>query len=128
MGECGKSKRAEREVAVAKKLSVGRIFAYEVIDPLSHGVGTVEGVWVSPDDDQLEFVGVKTGLIGEKMHLVPVDGAVIDDANRAIHVRYAHDRIENAPNFGVHDEIGAADRVAITAHYRDRERDLGMPK
>lgn len=128
MAKNGKSKRTESEVAVAKKLSVGRIFEYEVIDPLKHGAGTVEGVWVSPNGDEFEFVGVKTGLIGEKMHLVPADGAVIDDANRAIHVRYPRERIEDAPSFGMHDELSPEDHRAIIAHFRDPQSELGMPK
>jgi uncharacterized protein (TIGR02271 family) len=89
-----------------------RLFGYDVIDSAGNKIGSVDGVWVDDATGALEFVGAKTGW-----HIVPVENAQIDDANRTISVPFGQDQIKDAPSFGADDELSPDDENEIYRYY-----------
>ena len=92
-----------------------RLFDRDVIDSSGSKVGTVDGVWVDDATNQLEFIGVKTGWLMGKTHLIPVTSAQIGDD--AIQVPYAEDQIKDAPSFGTDAELTPDQEDEIYSFY-----------
>lgn len=92
-----------------------QVYGYEVMDTNNDKIGTVDGVWVDDASNQLEFVGVKTGWLMGKTHLIPVQDASF--AAGAITVPYSKDQIKDAPSFGTDDELSPDDESQIYSYY-----------
>ena len=56
---------------------------YEVFDPLGQKIGSVEGVFVNGDGEP-EYVRVKTGWLGRKSVLIPVQFVAVDEDLRTL--------------------------------------------
>jgi hypothetical protein len=59
---------------------------YAVRDPLGRKVGRVERLYLNPDGDP-EYVAMKTGPLGLKSVLLPVQMAEVDEERRVLHLR-----------------------------------------
>src|SRR5947209_14036284 len=92
-----------------------QIYGYDVVDASNDKIGTVDGVWVDDASNQLEFVGVKTGWLMGKTHLIPVQDAQFSDGT--ISVPYGKDQIKDAPSFGTDDELSPDDESQIYGYY-----------
>lgn len=102
---------------------IARIYNYEIIDSRRHATGIVEGLWVEPTTNELEFIGVKTGPLGHLMHLVPASGMLVQDDTRAVEVPYTAAQIHEAPTFELHHALTAKDRREIMRHYQRTSAD-----
>ena len=68
-------------------LEVPELYAgYEVRDPLDEKVGTVECVFFNGAAEP-EYIRTRTGLIGRKRVLLPVQLVAVDDERRALLLR-----------------------------------------
>jgi uncharacterized protein (TIGR02271 family) len=94
-----------------------QLFGYDVLDSAGNKIGTVDGVWIDDATSQLEFVGVKTGWIFGKTHLIPTENAQIDDANQSIQAPFSEEQMKDAPSFGVDDELSPSDEEDIYSYY-----------
>ncbi|MBV9280199.1 MAG: PRC-barrel domain-containing protein, partial [Chloroflexi bacterium] len=94
-----------------------RLFGYDVMDSAGNKIGTADGVWVDDATSELEFVGVKTGWLMGKTHIVPAAQAQIDGGSRTITVPYAEGQIKDAPSFGTDAELSPADEDQIYGYY-----------
>ncbi|CAA9412146.1 hypothetical protein AVDCRST_MAG82-858 [uncultured Rubrobacteraceae bacterium] len=89
-----------------------RLAGYQIYDRHYEKVGKVGGLFVD-ENDELEYIGVKTGLFGGPSVLIPMEIVRINDARRLIEVASDREDIENAP--GIDD-----DAAEITAGFEDR--------
>lgn len=89
---------------------------YEVRDPDGAKVGKVDEVFVNEDDDP-EYLGIKTGLIGGKLTLVPASVARAGEVRRTIEVSESKDRIKDAPTIGSKEEITTQLEDEIQTHF-----------
>ena len=92
-----------------------QLFGYDVVDATGNKLGTVDGVWVDDATNELEFVGVKTGWLMGKTHLIPVVNAQIGDGT--IQVPYGEDQVKGAPSFGTDDELTPDQEDGIYQYY-----------
>lgn len=79
---------------------------YELRDRDGEKIGKVDEVFVD-DSDRPEYLGVKTGLLGGKLNLIPADLANADDERRVIQLSESKDRVKDAPSLGSNEEISA---------------------
>ena len=84
---------------------------YEVYDQQGEKIGRVDDLFVD-ENDQPEYIGVKTGLFGLKSTLIPWELLRVDEERRIIEVSESKDRVKDAPNFD--------DDQDITPEYEDR--------
>jgi len=91
------------------------VFGYNVVDSAGNNIGTVDNVWVDDATNELEFVGVKTGWLFGKTHIIPCADAQISDGT--ITVPYAEDQIKDAPSFGADDELSPEDEQGVYSYY-----------
>jgi len=107
------------------------IFDYDVCDRNGERVGSIENIWMDADDD-IEFLGIKTGWLGiGRNHLIPAEGVTIDDQAQVIRLPYDEELIKSSPPFEISDELVDIDESAARAHFgvtdwkSDREDDTG---
>lgn len=79
---------------------------YELRDREGEKIGKVDEVFVD-ENDRPEYLGVKAGLLGGKLTLIPADLASADDERRLIELSESKDRVKDAPSLGSNEEISA---------------------
>lgn len=111
----GKSPEEDLKTMNTQTTTPEQTFGYDVIDNSGNKIGTVDNVWVDDATGQLEFVGVKTGWLFGKTHVIPAENANIADGS--ITVPYGQDQIKDAPTFGSDDEISPSQENDIYQYY-----------
>ena len=84
---------------------------YTVYDQHYEKVGKVDDLFVD-ENDQPEYIGVKTGLLGMKSTLIPIELVRVNDRRKLVEVAADEETIKHAPTF---DDDGD-----ITPDYEDR--------
>lgn len=84
---------------------------YTVYDRHYEKIGKVDDLFVD-ESDTPEYIGVKTGFLGMKSALIPMDLARVNDRRKLIEVAADKEAINNAPTFD--------DDKDITPDYEDR--------
>lgn len=92
-----------------------QLFGATVRDSAGDNVGDVDGVWVDDATDELEFIGIKTGFIAGKTHLIPMANASVADGS--VTVPYSKDQIKDAPSFGTDDALTPENEDEIYSYY-----------
>ncbi len=81
-----------------------RFTGYEVYDVNGERIGKIDYLFVD-ENDQLEYIGVKTGVLGAKAILIPMAVVRVDDERRIAEVNAVKTMIEEGPAFGSDEEI-----------------------
>jgi uncharacterized protein (TIGR02271 family) len=109
--------------------AAAQVFGYDVTDGSGNKIGKVDNVWVDDATSELEFVGVKTGWLMGKTHVIPVANAQIGD--NSIQVPFDEDQIKGAPSFDGDAELSPEQEDEIYGYYgEDRSTDTsptGLP-
>jgi uncharacterized protein (TIGR02271 family) len=92
-----------------------QLFGDDVCTQDGEKIGTVDNVWVDDATDETEFIGVKTGWLFGKTHVIPTADAQFDD--NTITVPYSKDQIENAPSFDTDAEISPDEEQQIYSYF-----------
>ena len=77
---------------------------YKVFDDRYEGVGRVDDLFVD-DGDRPLYVGVRTGLLGTRSVLVPVEIVRVNDRRRVVEIAESGGRIKHAPSFEENEEL-----------------------
>src|SRR4028118_1318061 len=80
-----------------------RYAGYTVYDNAGSKIGKVDDLFLD-ENDQPEYIGVKTGLLGTSSTLIPMELATTDEANSSITVSSDKDTAKNGPSSA--DTIG----------------------
>jgi len=95
--------------------SPDQFFGYDVVDSTGNKIGSVDNVWVDDATNALEFIGVKTGWLMGKTHVIPTADAQI--SNGSITVPYSADQIKDAPSFGGNEALSPDDESQVYSYY-----------
>jgi uncharacterized protein (TIGR02271 family) len=93
-----------------------RLIDYDVQDQNNNKIGTVQNVWTD-QSNQPRFLGVKTGWIFGKNHVVPVHTSTMNDNQRTIRVPFTEDKVKEAPTFDPDYDLSDADEERIYMYY-----------
>lgn len=93
-----------------------RIIDFDVHDQADRKIGTVQNLWTD-DRNQPTFLGVKTGWIFGKNHVVPVHDASVNTNRRIVRVSFAEDKVKDAPSFDPDYNLSDADEERIYSYY-----------
>jgi uncharacterized protein (TIGR02271 family) len=91
------------------------LFDYDVVDSAGNRIGSVDNVWADDATNEAEFVGIKTGWLFGKTHVVPVADAQIGGGT--ITVPYTSDQVKDAPSFGADEELSPGDEDEIYGYF-----------
>jgi uncharacterized protein YjbJ (UPF0337 family) len=83
---------------------------YKVYDRRQQEIGKVDELFVD-ENDQPEYIGVRTGLLGTKFTLIPMEIARVNERRGLIQVSADNDAVNDAPSF---------DEEELTAEHEDR--------
>lgn len=89
---------------------------WELRDREGEKIGKVDEVFVD-DNDRPEYLGVKMGLLGSKLTLLPADIVQANGEARTIEVSASRDRVKDAPSLGSNEEITTDRERGIREHF-----------
>ncbi len=89
---------------------------YEVYDRLGKKLGKVDALFLG-EDDELEYVGVKTGPLGAGTAPVPAEVVAVDDRQGRMMVARSSDVIERAPTLAEEEEMSPEFEERVRLHY-----------
>lgn len=92
------------------------LVGYEVQDSSNTKIGTVHNLWIR-DNGTPMFLGVKTAWVLGETHVVPVEGATVNDESKVVRLPFAQAKIREAPSFDADAELSDADEQEIYAYY-----------
>jgi uncharacterized protein (TIGR02271 family) len=124
----------EREpTATAERRDLNRYIDYDVVDKANSKVGTLHSLW-SDQSGEPAFLGVKTGWIFGKIHVVPAQGAEVNEVTRIIRLPFAEDMIKGAPSYDPDLTMDDRTEADIYAYYHierpefEESRAAGEPR
>jgi sporulation protein YlmC with PRC-barrel domain len=95
---------------------------HEVIDCDGKSVGYVDQIFNDNETGKPEWIGVTTGTIRRRFHLVPV--AEAENANGTLRVPWTKERVNDAPEYGrgdVRGILGLGDYRPGVSEAKERE-------
>jgi uncharacterized protein (TIGR02271 family) len=98
-----------------------RYIDFDVVDKNDKKIGTLHSLWVDRDG-QPAFLGVKTGWIFGKNHVVPADAAEVNQSARKIRLPFDEAMIKNAPAYDADRDLDLDAEREICDYYH-----LGAP-
>jgi uncharacterized protein (TIGR02271 family) len=93
-----------------------RFAGYTVYDANHEKIGKVDDLFVDEDDNP-EYVGVKTGFLGTRSTLVPVELVRVNDRRGLVEVGADKDMVKDGPCFNDDEEITPEYEDRVHAHY-----------
>ncbi|MBV9452913.1 MAG: DUF2382 domain-containing protein [Rubrobacter sp.] len=107
----------DREQRGDQFIEVEDLYAnYEVYDNAREKLGKVDDLFVD-ENDQPEYIGVKTGLFGLRSTLIPWEMVRVDEQQRRIEVLESKYRVKDAPNFDEDKDITPEFEREVYSHF-----------
>jgi hypothetical protein len=102
-----------------------------IVDESGEKIGTFEEIYLDTQTEKPEWAGVKAGLFGRNLLLVPLTEAEVQD-EETLRVPYAKTHIENAPDVDAAGELSQQEEARLYAHfgiaYSQEGSDTGLPR
>ena len=89
---------------------------YEVYDRDGEKIGKIDDLFVD-EDDQPEYIGVKTGFLGSRSTLVPMEAVRVNQRRRVVEVSQSKSRVKEGPTFNEDEEITPEHEERVREHY-----------
>ena len=93
-----------------------RVAGYTVYDVNHEKIGKVDDLFVDEDDNP-EYIGVKTGFLGTKSTLIPVELVRVNDRRGLVEVGADKDMVKDGPGIDDDEEITPEFEDRVHAHY-----------
>src|SRR4051794_27927390 len=93
-----------------------RYIDFDVVDKKDSKIGTLHSLWVDREG-QPAFLGVKTGWIFGKNHVVPAHTAEVNQSARKIRLPFEEDMIKNAPAYDADKDLDLNAEREICDYY-----------
>jgi uncharacterized protein (TIGR02271 family) len=87
----------------------------DLVDSHQNKVGRISEVYVDRETGEPKFVAVKTGLLGSKSSLVPIEEG--QGHGDHVAVPYSKDQVKDAPNIDADAELSEAEEQRLYEHY-----------
>jgi uncharacterized protein (TIGR02271 family) len=89
---------------------------YQVYDMHYEKIGKVDDLFVD-ESDRPEYIGVKTGLLGTKTTLIPIDLVRVNDKRQLVEVAADKEMVKEGPTFGDDEEITLEFERRVHSYY-----------
>src|SRR5215203_5622038 len=93
-----------------------RYAEYGIYDQYGERIGPLSDLFVDVNDEP-EYVGVETGLPGNRSVLIPAEVISVDDRLRRMVVSHPRSLVETAPSLGHEDEVTPEFERRVRVHY-----------
>ena len=99
-----------------KNQDLSRYIDHAVIDRNGNRVGTLQCLW-SDHTGQPAYLGVKTGWLLGRTHVVPAYNAEVSEQGQTIRLPYEEQRIKEAPSYDANAELNDAAEREVSSYY-----------
>jgi sporulation protein YlmC with PRC-barrel domain len=109
-------------VRMVDENDVRSLLGHEVVDRDGKSIGYVDQIFTDNQTGEPEWIGVITGGLRRRTHLVPVTG--LETGNGTIKVPWTKDRVKESPQYGSGDKgsvLGLGDYRAAISESKERE-------
>ncbi len=93
-------------------------------------IGKIDAIYVDDDTGQPEWLGVRTGLFGTHVSLVPLTSATV--RGDALSVPYTKDQVKDAPRVDPDETLSEQEEATLYRHYglaySEARSDSGLPE
>jgi uncharacterized protein (TIGR02271 family) len=89
---------------------------HDVIDQNGNKIGKLTCLWSDPQGEPV-YLGVQTGWLFGKTHVVPADNAQVNYASKTIRLPYFAEKIKDAPSYDTKAEIDPTSEREIRSYY-----------
>jgi uncharacterized protein (TIGR02271 family) len=93
-----------------------RYAEYGIYDQYGERIGPLSDLFVDVNDEP-EYVGVETGLPGNRSVLIPAEVITVDDRLRRLVISHPRSLVETAPSLGHEDEVTPEFERRVRLHY-----------
>jgi len=93
-----------------------RYAEYGIYDQYGERIGPLSDLFVDVNDEP-EYVGVETGLPGNRSVLIPAEVITVDDRLRRMVVSHPRSLVETAPSLGHEDEVTPEFERRVRVHF-----------
>jgi uncharacterized protein (TIGR02271 family) len=104
-----------------------RFAGYTVYDVNHEKIGKVDDLFVD-EDDNLEYIGVKTGFLGTKSTLIPTELLRVNDRRGSVEIATDKESVKYGPSFDDHGDITPECEDRVRAHYGLGKGGQGTPQ
>jgi len=87
----------------------------DVVGPDGNKIGSLDHIYLDRQTGEPTFGAVKTGLFGNNLNLVPLEGASEHDGH--IHLGFDKAKIKDAPNIDADGELSEAEEAKLYEYY-----------
>lgn len=90
-----------------------------VLDADGGEVGSVDGLYVDPQDGSVKYLAIETGWFAERRHVIPIEDVTArgSDPDKEIVLPYSRQTLSLAPTFAPDDDITIADESDVQEHF-----------
>lgn len=106
-----------RGVGLTEGRDLKRYIDYEIVDSRNDKVGSLDCLW-SDHNGEPAFLGVKTGWVFGKTHVVPAHEAEVNETTRIIRLPFTKETIKDAPAYEADLTMDEATEREIYGYYR----------
>jgi len=111
-----KARHAARAAWSRADRNLERFIGYDVVDQQDNKIGTLECLW-SDHNGNPAFVGVKTGWLLGKTHVVPANSVHVSDDRRVIRLPYDEQKVKDAPSYDADCQMTTEKETEIYNYY-----------
>jgi uncharacterized protein (TIGR02271 family) len=104
------------------KKNLEQYIDHEVVDQNGDKIGTLQCLW-SDGSDQPAYLGVQTGWLFGKTHVVPADRAEINPSSRTIRLPHTTQQVKDAPSYDPGVELDSNTQAQVRSYYGNDSTD-----
>src|SRR2546423_93370 len=98
------------------KRSLEQYIDHNVVDQNGSKIGTLQCLW-SDQRGEPAYLGVQTGWLFGKTHVVPADTAEVNPVQRTIRLPYTEQKVKDAPSYDPGVELDPATQQQVRSYY-----------
>ncbi|MBE7157303.1 MAG: PRC-barrel domain-containing protein [Rhodospirillales bacterium] len=102
---------------VSSGMTLEQLLGYQVVDRKNRRIGTLRCLWSDAETNEIKFLGVHTGWLFRRTHLLPAENAVLDDAANRVRLPYTDLSVKEGPSIPMDAEISEAEAEYSRRYY-----------
>ncbi len=102
-----------------ERVNIERVTKYDVYDAADNHIGSTGAIWMDKNSEPA-FIGIKTGWLIGKTHVIPAWGAQVNHAAKRVRIPCDADIVRDAPAFSPEEEFDEAKERQVLEYYQTK--------
>jgi uncharacterized protein (TIGR02271 family) len=126
----GAGRHSTRGAIVIGTRDIEALNGWDVFGSDGEKIGSIDQVYVDDETERPEFVLMRSGFFGTKLHFVPLRDA--NESDGTITVPYTKERVKDAPSMDPDGHLSQDEEARLYSYYdldySERRSDTGLPE